>query len=110
MKDPHSITPIRNLEQNNSHVTPCDSLERGKLLNKPQPTRQPFRAAPLDTYSPCSYYVLAVGGDCQQRRSEEHTSELQSLMRISYAVFCLKNKNKYKTLSHVLLHDHNISY
>src|SRR3546814_4465197 len=31
-------------------------------------------------------------------RSEEHTSELQSLMRISYAVFCLKNKkNKYST-------------
>src|SRR3546814_6756269 len=30
------------------------------------------------------------------RRSEEHTSELQSLMRISYAVFCLKKKNKTK--------------
>src|SRR3546814_10552446 len=30
-------------------------------------------------------------------RSEEHTSELQSLMRISYAVFCLKKKNKKKT-------------
>src|SRR3546814_2539993 len=30
-----------------------------------------------------------------QRRSEEHTSELQSLMRISYAVFCLKKKKKY---------------
>src|SRR3546814_5224145 len=30
-------------------------------------------------------------------RSEEHTSELQSLMRISYAVFCLKKTNKYKT-------------
>src|SRR3546814_373492 len=29
------------------------------------------------------------------KRSEEHTSELQSLMRISYAVFCLKKKNKY---------------
>src|SRR3546814_998939 len=29
-----------------------------------------------------------------QRRSEEHTSELQSLMRISYAVFCLKKKNQ----------------
>src|SRR3546814_6602858 len=28
------------------------------------------------------------------KRSEEHTSELQSLMRISYAVFCLKNKKK----------------
>src|SRR3546814_4907979 len=33
--------------------------------------------------------VLALG-----IRSEEHTSELQSLMRISYAVFCLKKKNK----------------
>src|SRR3546814_902343 len=30
-------------------------------------------------------------------RSEEHTSELQSLMRISYAVFCLKKKNKSQT-------------
>src|SRR3546814_7560182 len=30
------------------------------------------------------------------RRSEEHTSELQSLMRISYAVFCLKKKKKTK--------------
>src|SRR3546814_8445076 len=30
------------------------------------------------------------------RRSEEHTSELQSLMRISYAVFCVKKKNKNK--------------
>src|SRR3546814_7174423 len=31
-------------------------------------------------------------------RSEEHTSELQSLMRISYAVFCLKKKKKNKTI------------
>src|SRR3546814_10608298 len=31
------------------------------------------------------------------RRSEEHTSELQSLMRISYAVFCLKKKTKQKS-------------
>src|SRR3546814_1104374 len=34
----------------------------------------------------------------QRRRSEEHTSELQSLMRISYAVFCLTKKKKYKPL------------
>src|SRR3546814_3007851 len=33
-------------------------------------------------------------------RSEEHTSELQSLMRISYAVFCLKKKQNNKTNSH----------
>src|SRR3546814_3981017 len=35
-----------------------------------------------------------AGIDDEQQRSEEHTSELQSLMRISYAVFCLKKKNK----------------
>src|SRR3546814_7138459 len=33
----------------------------------------------------------------QRQRSEEHTSELQSLMRISYAVFCLKKKNQINT-------------
>src|SRR3546814_5466166 len=38
---------------------------------------------------------LARGGASgRARRSEEHTSELQSLMRISYAVFCLKKKKK----------------
>src|SRR3546814_8301966 len=34
----------------------------------------------------------------QPARSEEHTSELQSLMRISYAVFCLKKTNKHQQL------------
>src|SRR3546814_2886070 len=34
-------------------------------------------------------------------RSEEHTSELQSLMRRSYAVFCLKKKNKYTKNTHI---------
>src|SRR3546814_5308566 len=34
---------------------------------------------------------------CKAMRSEEHTSELQSLMRISYAVFCLKKKKKHST-------------
>src|SRR3546814_8770531 len=39
--------------------------------------------------------VAAAARDCiSVQRSEEHTSELQSLMRISYAVFCLKKKNK----------------
>src|SRR3546814_6905582 len=36
-----------------------------------------------------------------EARSEEHTSELQSLMRISYAVFCLKKKHKYKYTNNV---------
>src|SRR3546814_2015977 len=51
--------------------------------------------------------LYAVAGDHQnafrtlgQGRSEEHTSELQSLMRISYAVFCLK-KNTAQSLNHI---------
>src|SRR3546814_5792362 len=39
-------------------------------------------------------HVIALGGGVIGDRSEEHTSELQSLMRISYAVFCLKKKKK----------------
>src|SRR3546814_2959496 len=38
--------------------------------------------------------ILALGRQNKMTRSEEHTSELQSLMRISYAVFCLKKKTK----------------
>src|SRR3546814_4071125 len=37
----------------------------------------------------------------QHKRSEEHTSELQSLMRISYAVFCLKKKKKNINNKHI---------
>src|SRR3546814_4951437 len=54
------------------------------------------------THSPASPYQPAkaprVASDWRksppERRSEEHTSELQSLMRISYAVFCLKKKTE----------------
>src|SRR3546814_2363829 len=43
--------------------------------------------------------VTALPGS-GRRRSEEHTSELQSLMRISYAVFCLKKKTEKTTVTH----------
>src|SRR3546814_3585459 len=41
-------------------------------------------------------YRALLDYNCSNYRSEEHTSELQSLMRISYAVFCLKKKKKKK--------------
>src|SRR3546814_6667190 len=41
-------------------------------------------------------------------RSEEHTSELQSLMRISYAVFCLKKKKQQENITQTI-HDNNIT-
>src|SRR3546814_4251747 len=54
--------------------------------------------APLD-YAPDSRGAAIARLLLQElvavERSEEHTSELQSLMRISYAVFCLKKKNTY---------------
>src|SRR3546814_10342689 len=44
--------------------------------------------------SACRHQASLIAGTLLQR-SEEHTSELQSLMRISYAVFCLKKKKKH---------------
>src|SRR3546814_3380372 len=41
----------------------------------------------------CGRHRRNHSGDKRSARSEEHTSELQSLLRISYAVFCLKKKN-----------------
>src|SRR3546814_6278735 len=48
-----------------------------------------------DGLGPRDRQLLAQRHD--HRRSEEHTSELQSLMRISYAVFCLKKKRNHET-------------
>src|SRR3546814_5477542 len=56
-------------------------------------------------------FMVVRAGEAE--RSEEHTSELQSLMRISYAVFCLKKKKKsacVRTLRHMSnSHSHTIT-
>src|SRR3546814_4625103 len=59
--------------------------------SRPDGCRGPVRAMPG---SPCASDCHA-GDRAIETRSEEHTSELQSLMRISYAVFCLKKKNRH---------------
>src|SRR3546814_5539727 len=54
----------------------------------------------------CENEQAAAGSDKEmffKKRSEEHTSELQSLMRISYAVFCLKKKKQHNTYIHYTL-------
>src|SRR3546814_10494484 len=62
-------------------------------------TRTPVRRAgrPDDIAATCAFLVSEEAGYItgQVIRSEEHTSELQSLMRISYAVFCLKKNKEY---------------
>src|SRR3546814_3486380 len=47
-----------------------------------------------------------AGAQDLSERSEEHTSELQSLMRNSYAVFCLKKKNKTNSIRQQFTHAH----
>src|SRR3546814_4288924 len=57
------------------------------------------RAAPCAGRGPCRRGRAACRPDSGgYRRSEEHTSELQSLMRISYDVFCLKKKTKLRKI------------
>src|SRR3546814_6582325 len=51
----------------------------------------------VHAHSRISHHADSTISDSPSRRSEEHTSELQSLMRISYAVFCLKKKTTNKT-------------
>src|SRR3546814_4110971 len=59
-------------------------------------------------------YLPSIGRPCPNTallwsrfRSEEHTSELQSLMRIPYAVFCLKTKTPYRASSTSATHPHH---
>src|SRR3546814_2280433 len=53
-----------------------------------------FSAAPVASAAASAPFETALPALSIAVRSEEHTSELQSLMRISYAVFCLKKKKK----------------
>src|SRR3546814_8165373 len=93
--------PVRASRYNPRHHRP------GKV-HRPKTGREPLHKPTLPP--------VPVGSQmkCHIERSEEHTSELQSLMRISYAVFCLKKKtqtiNKHTaTSSHSSQHEYNKS-
>src|SRR3546814_8333963 len=70
-------------------------LPTGEFRTMSETTINPNRA--LGEKSDCSNDFTCSGRAQECQRSEEHTSELQSLMRISYAVFCLKKKNTTDT-------------
>src|SRR3546814_3829534 len=93
------------------------SSSDGKLVSMPFNSSTPvfyynkdaFKKAGLDAEKPPKTWkevaeagkkLRAAGMECGYTRSEEHTSELQSLMRISYAVFCLKKKKKKRQARH----------
>src|SRR3546814_5717660 len=75
---------------------------RGERPDGRRPGGGRGRGAPRKDAAPA-----AAAAQRLYERSEEHTSELQSLMRISYAVFCLKKKTKTK-LSTKIIHDETI--
>src|SRR3546814_2176796 len=79
-----------------------------------KPLHPPLTDVPVGAYMLAAAFdvISFAGGDDQawardfyraaSFRSEEHTSELQSLMRISYAVFCLKKKKTYNKRQHII--------
>src|SRR3546814_9238733 len=71
------------------HVDDTQHVERGQILVELDPADAEVGAA--SAQAELARSVRSVRG---LFRSEEHTSELQSLMRISYAVFCLKKKTQ----------------
>src|SRR3546814_3857577 len=76
--------------------TRTDTLFPYTTLFRSRPPAKQFAAHPAPAAAATQVDRLPAGFRSSGSRSEEHTSELQSLMRISYAVFCLKKK-KYKT-------------
>src|SRR3546814_3238290 len=62
--------------------------------------------SPLVVFRNCTAIHSGEPRGCSSIRSEEHTSELQSLMRISYAVFCLKKKKIIKTEQQYIIMTH----
>src|SRR3546814_10561911 len=76
---------------------PLDAAGMSKDKSAKIPTPQPVRGTQdmLGDFADRFAHVVETFERVRRLygRSEEHTSELQSLMRISYAVFCLKNKN-----------------
>src|SRR3546814_3146902 len=83
-------------------AVPSTSARREPALSSTRPIWSVVYCHPMKNWHLCWMAPPIViwnsewPGALRYGRSEEHTSELQSLMRISYAVFCLKKKNTYK--------------
>src|SRR3546814_5719214 len=79
-----------------AHARRADLHDRGYRTRRVDPEREVLQAEAkaLRRPEPAEARAGRRTGERHGSRSEEHTSELQSLMRISYAVFCLKKKIK----------------
>src|SRR3546814_5764485 len=99
-----TLFPYTTLFRSRDDEAQEDQAERGDDHGAEPERRQEVIDALDRLGEPECRHVLDGQGDAegdqdrghQELRSEEHTSELQSLMRISYAVFCLKKKNTHQ--------------
>src|SRR3546814_1368028 len=101
-----TVTPLHNGEQAYPRMLAAIAAARetiwlGTYIFDNDAVGQQFVAA-LSQAKSRGVQVKVLIDDTGERysRSEEHTSELRSLMRISYAVFCLKKKNNHKHEHH----------
>src|SRR3546814_4694793 len=76
---------------------PPSRIDQDSRGNSPEPVQLKLTQLHSDTSAPVT---RSKSRSTVPGRSEEHTSELQSLMRISYAVFCLKKKKQYYIEQH----------
>src|SRR3546814_8443738 len=90
--------PARDSAQENPRPSPPAALPLSRREARPSSAGRSRYCAGSSALRPGFLRISQDDGD----RSEEHTSELQSLMRISYAVFCLKKKKKTKKTQTVI--------
>src|SRR3546814_6850224 len=91
-----------------SRLHPCAASANKR---PPHPNPLPWAPSGGPSHRRRSFHPARTGpharrprSTCWKQRSEEHTSELQSLMRISYAVFCLKKKKITTCTDHIRIH------
>src|SRR3546814_3316001 len=91
----HTTAPPENEKNDRKNEDAANAMDRPKTiwisLRKPPLVSPKASARPVEMMM-MTATMRATGPWMDSRRSDEHTSELQSLMRISYAVFCLKKK------------------
>src|SRR3546814_4553349 len=102
-----TLLPYTTLFRSPLPASPC--LRRGRGRSKSSrlnPLLQKHCCKTMRPGDPLGCQAGCTGGLCLDvatGRSEEHTSELQSLMRISYAVFCLKTKTKVHHTAYIII-------
>src|SRR3546814_1642532 len=108
------VSPLENASPDRSSLHLAHDLRlRGGVALEPSPCAQEqrksgallvWRAFPVSIWQAfLRRPIVRHARYARSSRSEEHTSELQSLMRISYAVFCLKKKNKTNTIIYITI-------